>query len=250
MLEVQIMGFKAAQIEQLNTDNLLTAHRVSAEVDCSLIDASLRLTTALFPGEPTAAQGLGRAYEALMTGTGRIGDCELVEYFIYTTGDGENRKVVGGSGFYRLVATSSESDALLEKLRIEPPQSVSFLRNQSCRIHDFIWGGRLGIDPVSARSLRVMPFIIWHILSTATKIVEAASFAPTLLAFTLRENNQRVQQFYSQLGFQKTGATLEFAGELQDVFALNLSGETALQRRLSRMVQADKRRLPRHSRAA
>ncbi len=244
------MGLEASQIEQLNTDNALTAHRVSAKIDRGLVESNLRLTTALFPEESTAADGLGRAYEALMNGSGRFEDYDLLEYFVYTTGEGKEKRVVGGSGFYRLIAGSSESEEVLEKLRSNPPRSVSFLRNQNCKTRDFLWGGRLGIELDSARSPSVMPYILRHILSTAADIIQWHTLAPALLAFTRRENNQRVQKFYSQLGFEKTGGTLHFKGEPQDVFVLALNGKAEIHQRLSRLVQVDRRRTSRPPRAA
>jgi hypothetical protein len=53
----------------------------------------------------------------------------------------------------------------------------------------------------------------------------------------MRENNDRVHRFYDHLGFEKTGVTLEFAGEVQDIFILDLSPQSLILSRLARMTQ-------------
>ena len=229
------------QIETLNSANQLTACRVSPTTAPSLVQASLDLTRVLFPYEPTAPDTLGEAYNGLTSGQSRFGECELLDYFIYTLGSQPQNRVVGASGIYRHVDDTVESDTILDILRRNPPASVSFLRNQDHDIADFLWGGRLCIEPHTARSPACMPFIIHHILSTAQGIINAQHLAPALLAFTMRDDNARVKRFYTQLGFENTGASVEYGGRIQDVFALNLSPQSPILTRLSEMMSVAKR---------
>lgn len=239
---IYTMRSRPSQTQQLNPLRNLTAHRVSGETPPDLIDASLRHTTALFPHEPTASDGLGRAYDAIIAGH-RIDDgCELLEYFIYTVDEARRSSVVGAGGMYRVVERSAQTDAILEILRSDPPACVSFLREHSRQIEEFIWGGRLSIEPAGARSPHIMPHIIHHILSTALDVVVSEKWVPVLLVFTLRDNNDGVHAFYRNLGFEKTGVTLEFAGEMQEVLALPLTPEMPLLRRLEKLTKRDSRK--------
>jgi hypothetical protein len=224
------------QIETVNEANQLSGHRVSTLIHAALVEASLDLTRVLFPYEPTAQDTLGEAYHVLTSGQSRYGDCELMEYFIYTLGPRETDPVVGASGFYRLVEETKTTEAILRTLRTEPPRSVAFLRDNNHAITDFLWGGRLCIEPRTARSPTRMPFIIYHILSTAQRIIDAKGLAPVILAFTMRDNNTRVKQFYAQLGFEGTGASLTYGGQIQDVLVLNLSPDSAFERRLMNLM--------------
>lgn len=240
----RIMRRETPQIELLNASNHLLAHKVSPKIKPGLIEASLRHTTSLFPHEPTAADGLRRAYGAIIDGSSMYDGCELLEYSIYTTEKNQHESVVGAAGIYRVIEKDIETDRLLCTLRSSPPGSVSFLRNHRYSIDQFLWGGRLSIEPSGARSFHIMPFIMTHILSRAVSIATQEGWPPVLLAFTLRKNNDGVQAFYRNLGFEKTGCEISFAGEVQDVLALHLGpGMTALGR-LQRISQRVANRLP------
>jgi hypothetical protein len=225
------------QTKELNTANHLTAHRVSTKTPPDLIESSLKHTRTLFPHEPTAAEGLSRAYQSLICGHGRLEDCELLEYFIYTAGPISAPSVVGAAGLYHIIESSSEMATLLDLLRLNPPPGVSFLRNHQQSIHEFIWGGRLSIESSGAHSRHIMPHIINHILSAAIEIVRDKQWVPVLLAFTLRDNNRRVQAFYRNLGFERTAATLEFANETQDVWALSLKRDSPALERIRSIIK-------------
>jgi hypothetical protein len=224
------------QTQILNPINDLTAHRVSAKIPVEILEDNLNLTAALFPQEPNASVGLRKAYQALLSGSPIIDDCELLEYFIYTTKTGEAATVIAGSGLYRLVAENETPGGIIEVLQLNPPRNVHFLKGNPLKLSQLIWGGRLGIEPSAARSSYCMPFIIHHILETATKVIRTGDFAPILLAFTQRDDNARVHKFYEHLGFEKTETSLEFAGEIQDVFALDLSESSTVLRRLMRLT--------------
>lgn len=224
------------QTQILNPVNGLTAHRVSVKTPLEILEDNLKLTAALFPQEPNASVGLRKAYEALLSGKPIVDDCELLEYYIYTSKTGEATTVIAGSGLYRLVFENVTPGGIVEVLQSNPPQNVHFLRDKPLKLSQLIWGGRLGIEPSAARSSNCMPFIIHHILETATKVIQRGDFAPILLAFTQRDDNTRVHKFYEHLGFEKTEASLEFAGEIQDVFALNLSESSTVLRRLIRLT--------------
>jgi hypothetical protein len=221
---------------QLNASNFLMAHQVSAGISDGLVEASLRLTAALFPDEPGADARLREAYNACIVGHNRIGILETLSYSIYTVGREPDLHVVGAGGVYRLVEVSPNTQSILDVLRNKPPGSVSFLRNQVRSINEFVWGGRLYIEPLGASSPKIMPFIILHILSTAQAIVRAGAMAPVLLAFTRRNDNDRVKQFYDNLGFENTGATLSYADETQDVFCLNLDNDAPAMTRLKALI--------------
>lgn len=226
------------QIETLNRANQLTAHLVSPSIEPSLIQASLDLTRILFPYEPTAPHTLGQAYEVLTSGQARYGHCDLLDYFIYTLGPTPHHPVVGASGLYRVLEKTEHTASILKAFRSTPPASVAFLRNQEHDISDFVWGGRLCIEPHSARSPARMPFIIHHILSSAQRAIHAKSLPPALLAFTMRNDNDRVNRFYAQMGFEATGASLEYGGLVQDVFVLNLSSNSPFPSRLAELKAA------------
>ena len=226
------------QIETLNRANHLTAHLVSPSTDPALIQASLDLTRVLFPYEPTAPQTLGHAYDVLTSGQSRYGDCDLLDYFIYTLGPTPQHPVVGASGLYRLIERTDAAASILDNLRNRPPASVDFLRNQEHDISDFLWGGRFFIEPLSARSPLSMPFISHHILSTAQRIISVENLPPALLAFTMRDDNDRVKRFYTQMGFEPTGASLHYGGRIQDVFVLNLSPTSRILERLAGLKAA------------
>lgn len=229
------------QKQELNPANSLVAHRVSAHIDPALVQASLRLTTRIFPHEPTAASGLGRAYSNLIAGEHNSADCELVEYFIYTRCRNGAEEVVGGSGFYRLVQSNAASEMMLRAFRDAPPGSLGFLRDHDYSIGEFLWGGRLGMSPSAARSPAVSPFIFRHILLVAKQLAEERRSPPVLLAFTARHDNEAVRRFYYNLGFEEVGVTLQFAGETQDVFALNLGrGAMEVLKRLSGLTRAER----------
>ena len=229
------------QIEPLNVANLLTAHRVTPSIDPTLIQASLDLTRILFPFEPTAPDTLGEAYKALTSGQSRYAVFDLLEYFIYTLGAQPQNPVVAASGLYRFFEVPGKSESFLDSLRNTPPPSVAFLRNQEHGMSDFVWGGRLCIERNSARSPSRMPFIIHHILTTAQRIINAQHLAPVLLAFTMRDDNDRVKRFYTQLGFEKTEASLEYGGRVQDVFVLNISPDAPIHSRLAGLMAASRR---------
>lgn len=221
-----------SQTEQLNSENLLNAHRVSADMSKDLAEASLELTRALFPDEPDAATRLREAYNARILGHNRVDDFETLEYFTYTLGHARDQKVIGAGGVYRLVEDSPTNDSILEALRNNPPASVSFLRAHERSIHEFVWGGRLCIEPASASSPGVVPFILLHILSTAQAIIRSWNLAPVLLAFTRRHENDRVRDFYQNLGFENLGISLSYAEETQDVFCLNMTPQAPVINRL------------------
>ncbi len=226
----------SAQTQTLNPFNHLTAHRVSLNIGSALLQGSLQLVNSLFPREPTAAVVLKQAYDALVSGDRRLEDSELLEYFVYTTGSIEEGTVVGAAGLYRLLEGTVSTLAVLEALRVDPPRGVLFLKGKQLRLDELVWGGYLAVEPRSARSPHAMPFIIRHILMTAQDIIRANDLAPVLLAFTLRHDNDRVHRFYEHVGFEKTGASLEFAGEIQDVFVLNLEAQSSALSRLAAMV--------------
>ena len=230
------MRSSSAQTQTLNIFNGLTAHRVSLHINSVLLQGSLQLVKSLFPREPTAAVVLKQAYDALLSGDRRLEDSELLDYFVYTTGSIEEGSVVGGGGLYRVLEGTGPTLSVLEALRVDPPPGVAFLKDKQLMLEDLVWGGYLAVEPRSARSPHVMPFIIRHILLTAQDIIRSNDLAPVLLAFTLRHNNGRVHRFYERLGFEKTGASLEFEGEAQDVFALNLEAQSSALSRLSDMV--------------
>lgn len=228
---------RGPQIEKLNSTNLLSAHRVSGSIANELVEDSLRLTHALFPLEPGAAIGLRKTYEARIAGRNRVDDFEALEFFVYTLHREQDHKVVGAAGIYRHIDSEPMTDAIVSALRNNPPESVSFLRSQVRDINEFIWGGRLCIEPSSALSPKVMPFIILHILSAAQAIIMSESLAPVLLAFTRRHENDRIKAFYENLGFENTGVSLSYEGEVQDVFCLDITPEAPVLRRLKALTK-------------
>ncbi len=230
------MSTEPANSKLLNARNSLTAHTLCRSIDPALVRNSLRLTKARFPHEPTAADSLGRAYDILISGDGRMDDCELLEYFIYTVGTPADERVVGCSGIYRLLDESTMTHDLLDTLRSAPPQSVAFLKGHRYGIQQFVWGGRLAIDSVSAASPNIIRHVIAHVITAAERQIASFGHAPVLLAFTQRDDNERVQRFYEHLGFENTGFTLEYAGSRQDVFALNLSSGAPIKQYLSALT--------------
>lgn len=228
--------------ELLNPRNQLTAHRVSRHILPSLVERSLCVTAELFPDEPTAALGLQQAYESIMFSDGKIEDCELFDYFIYTTGSADSCEVVGGAGLYRLITPDPQSKALLKRLASTPAARLGFVRDSPREPEEYLWGGRLGIKPNQARSPHTLPFIAKHILGTAVSLVKSRDFAPVLLAFTRRHNNHLVHRFYEKLSFEKTGEVLEYSGQAQDIFAMSLSSNAAA---LLRMCEATRKVLAR-----
>jgi len=231
------MRGQTPHIEELNALNHLKAHRVCASTPRALIDASLRLNAAMFPYEHTAVAGLEAAYRALIAGRNRVDDFEALDYYVYTLGPAPDSRVVAASGVYRLVQGSAEADDILEILRANPPSSLSFLWNQSHLIEEFVWGGRSCVEPASAGSPQVLPFVVLHIFSVAAQIVQASDCAPALLVFTRRHDNSSVLSFYQNLGFERTGASLVFAGEEQEILALDLRPDAPVFKRLQALTR-------------
>jgi hypothetical protein len=93
-----------------------------------------------------------------------------------------------------------------------------------------------------------MPFIIHHILSIAQRIIYARHLPPVLLAFTMRNDNERVRRFYTQLGFEITETSLVYQGTVQDIFVLNLSPHSPVLPRLSGLMTASRRGATDHDR--
>jgi hypothetical protein len=210
-----------------------------------LLSAALRLTQQLFPHELGAADALGAVYEMLVEGKKHIDDFEATTYFIYTLED----RVIGASGVYRLIDMTPDTEHLLTEL-------TPFLRNLTpslgmdssvapfgCDGDDslldtdsLLWGGRLLIEPSSAKSGAVLPYIMNHIVTVARAEIERNRLIPVLLAFTQRDNNDAVRSFYENLGFVRTPAALNYLNLIQDVFALPLVEETPIERRLRRCL--------------
>jgi ribosomal protein S18 acetylase RimI-like enzyme len=82
-----------------------------------------------------------------------------------------------------------------------------------------------------------MPFIILHILSVAQELIAAESLAPVLLAFTRRHENDRVKEFYENLGFENTGVSLSYGGDIQDVFCLDITAGAPMIKRLQALTK-------------
>ncbi len=223
--------------DQLNPLNLLTAHKVSPGVSPGLVEASLQLTTRLFPEEPGAANRLRRAYEARILGHNRMDDFEVLDYFIFTLGQAAEQKVTGAGGLYRLVESSPTTDSIVAKLGDNPPPSVSFLLKQDREIREFIWGGRFYVEPSSASSPRIMPFILLHICHCAQALINSLLLAPVLLVFTRLHDNQNVQNFYRNLGFESLGISLRYAEEIQEVLCLDLSSQAPIIARLEALAE-------------
>jgi hypothetical protein len=235
------MEIKESSAQQLNPTNHLCAHKVSRQVSPGIIEASLQLTTALFPDESGAADRLRRAYNACISGNPRIDDFEVMDYFIFTLGQTGQERVTGTGGTYRLVESSSTTDLILGALSETPPPGVSFLRNHQRDINEFLWGARFCVEPVSASSPQAMPFILLHIFSTAQALIESKSLAPVLLVFTRLNGNDGVQHLYKNLGFESIGVSLDYAEETQDVMCINLTRQAPVISRLEALTARARR---------
>jgi hypothetical protein len=164
-----------------------------------------------------------------------------MDYFIFTRGRADQERVIGTGGTYRLVESSSTTDLILTALKEKPPLGVSFLQDHKRDINEFLWGARFCVDPLSASSPQVMPFVLLHIFSTAQALIESKSLAPALLVFTRLNDNAGVQHLYRNLGFESIGVALDYAEEPQDVMCIDLSCEAPVMRRLKAITAKAKR---------